>query len=142
MAGGVPLRAFADVAVNFDADKRAAKFLRPDLDGEDKAFHLGFQYGKATLPGEWDARLIYQSVGAFALDTNLVDSDLFDSKTNLRGWILGANYALGSATQLSLTYGSAKRKNSTIIAPGTGDVGSNNALDKYWLLQVDLNIKF
>lgn len=141
-ANGVPVRAFADVAVNFDADQRAAKFGRPDLTGEDKACHVGLQYGKATLPGEWDTRAIYQSVGAFALDANLVDSDLFDSRTNMQGLILGGNYALGSATQLSLAYATGKRKNSTVIAPGAGDVGSNNALDKYWLLQVDLNVKF
>ncbi|HEX2860630.1 MAG TPA: putative porin [Lacunisphaera sp.] len=139
---GVPLRAFADIAINLDADQRAAKFGRADLDGEDKAFQVGFQYGKATLPGEWDARVIYQSVGAFALDTNLVDSDLFDSKTNMKGFIVGGNYALGTATQLSLTYAAGERKNDAIIAPGSGDVGSNNALEKYWLLQADLNVKF
>jgi hypothetical protein len=141
-ANGVPLRAFADFAINLDADQRATKFGRPDLTGEDKAYHIGLQYGKASLPGEWDARVIYQSVGAFALDVNLVDSDLFDSKTNMKGLILGGNYAFGAATQLAVTYANGKRKNSTIIAPGAGDVGSNNALDKYWLLQVDLNVKF
>jgi hypothetical protein len=141
-ANGVPVRAFADFAMNMDADSRAQKFGRPDLDGEDKAFHVGLQYGKATLPGEWDVRAIYQSVGAFALDTNLVDSDLFDSKTNMQGFVVGGNYALGAATQLSLTYGSADRKNDTLIAPGSGDVGSNNALNKFWVLQIDLNVKF
>ena len=141
-ANGVPVRAFADVALNLDADQRAAKFGRADLDGEDKAYHFGLQYGKATLPGEWDARLIYQSVGAFALDPNLVDSDLFDSKTNMKGFIAGGNYALGAATQLSVTYAKGERKNNTVIAPGSGDVGSNNALADYWLLQVDLNVKF
>lgn len=141
-ANGVPHRAFADVAINMDADQRALKFGRPDLDGENVAYHIGFQYGKATLPGEWDARVIYQSVGAFALDTNLVDSDLFDSRTNMQGFIIGGNYALGAATQLSLTYASAQRKDDSVIAPGAGDIGSNNLLDKYWLLQVDLNVKF
>ena len=141
-ANGVPLRAFADIAVNLDADQRALKFGRADLDGENMAYHVGFQYGKATLPGEWDARVIYQSVGAFALDTNLVDSDLFDSRTNMQGFILGGNYALGAATQLSLTFASGDRKDDSVIAPGAGDIGSNNLLDKYWLLQVDLNVKF
>ena len=108
---GVPLRAFADVAVNFDGKARATKFGQPSLDGEDKAYHIGFQYGKASLKGEWDVRVLYQSVGAFALDPNLVDSDLFDSRTNMKGFVVGANYALGAATQLSLTYGNGKRKN-------------------------------
>ncbi|AOS45225.1 hypothetical protein Verru16b_02303 [Lacunisphaera limnophila] len=139
---GVALRAFADVAINLDADSRARKFGRADLDGEDKAFHVGLQYGKASLPGEWDARVIYQSVGAFALDANLVDSDLFDSRTNMEGFIVGGNYALGAATQLSLTYAAGDRKTDAIIAPGSGDVGANNLLKDFWLLQVDLNVKF
>lgn len=142
VSNGVPMRAFADVAINFDAKQRAAKYGRPDLDGENKAYHAGLQYGKASLPGEWDAKLFYQSIGAFALDTNLVDSDLFDSKTNMQGWALSGNYALGGATQLSLTLAQGKRKNDTIIASGSGDIGSNNALNNLWLFQADLNIKF
>jgi hypothetical protein len=141
-SNGVPLRAFADTAINFDADARARKFGRPDLDGEDKAFHIGIQYGKATLPGEWDAKVFYQSVGAFALDTNLVDSDLFDSRTNMQGWVFTGNYAIGGATQVALTLATGERKNDSLIAPGSGDIGSNNALNKYWLLQADLNVKF
>lgn len=139
---GVPLRAFADVAINLDAKARARKFGRADLDGENKAYHVGLQYGKASLPGEWDARVIYQSVGAFALDSNLVDSDLFDSRTNMKGFVVGGNYALGAATQFSLTLGKAERKNNSVIAPGAGDIGSNNALNKFWVLQADLNVKF
>ncbi|MBA3850631.1 MAG: hypothetical protein C0502_11665, partial [Opitutus sp.] len=84
---GVPLRAFADFALNLEAKARATKFGRADLAGEDKAFQVGLQYGKAVQPGDWDARILYQSVGAFALDANLVDSDLFDSRTNLQGFV-------------------------------------------------------
>jgi hypothetical protein len=141
-ANGVPLRVFADVAVNFDADQRAAKFGRPDLNGEDKAYHAGIQYGKASLPGEWDAKVFYQSVGLFALDTNLVDSDLFDSKTNMQGFVFNANYALGAATQLGFTAGVGGRKDKSVIAAGSGDIGANNALDRFWVYQLDLLIKF
>jgi polyhydroxyalkanoate synthesis regulator phasin len=140
--GGVPLRAFADVAMNFDAKARATKYGKPLLDGEDKAYHVGFQYGKAVNKGEWDAKIFYQSIGAFALDPNLVDSDIFDSRTNMQGVVVGANYALGGATQLSLTYGQGSRKNSTISVPGSGDLGANNALDKLRLFQIDLNVKY
>lgn len=139
---GVPMRAFADVAINLEGDDRARKFGQPTLDGENKAYHVGFQYGKASLKGEWDVRILYQSVGAFALDPNLVDSDLFDSRTNMKGFVIGANYALGAATQLSLTYGKGTRKNDTIIAPGSGDIGANNALNKFSIFQIDLNIKY
>jgi hypothetical protein len=142
VANGTPVRIFGDFAINTEGDDRATKWGRPDLDGEDKAWQVGIQYGKAANKGEWDAKLAYQSVGAFALDPNLVDSDIFDSRTNMRGWFLTGNYALGAATTFTMTLGNAERKNDTIVAPGSGDIGSNNALDKYWLLQADLVVKF
>ena len=142
LMGGVPVRAYGSFAINFDADARAAKFGRPDLSDEDKAWLVGFQYGKATNKGEWDARIAYQSVGAFALDSNLVDSDVFDSRVNMKGFVVGANYALGAATQIALTYAAGDRVEESIVAPGAGDIGANNRLDNYQMLQLDLNVKF
>jgi len=142
VAGGVPVRVFADFAVNLDGSHRATGFGRPDLKSENKAYSVGLQYGKAANRGEWDAKVFYQSVGAFALDPNLVDSDIFDSRTNMRGVVFSANYALGAATQLTFTFADGARKNKSLIAPGAGDVGSSNALDKYVLFQTDLNLKF
>jgi hypothetical protein len=139
---GVPVRAFGDFAINLDGKDRARKWGRPDLDGENKAWQVGFQYGKAANKGEWDAKVFYQSTGAFALDTNLVDSDIWDSRTNMTGWAATGNYALGAATTFTVTLANGERKNDALIAPGAGDIGSNNALDKYWLLQADLVVKF
>ncbi|MFT3867208.1 MAG: putative porin [Nibricoccus sp.] len=140
--GGVPFRTYADVAINLDAKDRALKFGRSDLDSENKAFTVGFQYGKAVNKGDWAARVAYQSVQAFALDPNLVDSDVFDSRTNMRGVVAGFDYAVGGATLFTLTAAQAKRIEDSIIAPGAGDIGSNNNLDKYWLLQADVVVKF
>lgn len=140
-AGDVPSRAFADVAYNIEGDDRASKWGRPDLDGEDKAWQLGFQYGKAVNRGEWDAKIFYQSVGAFALDPNLVDSDLFDSRTNMKGFAVTGNYQLGGATTLTVTVAKGQRKNGSIVAPGSGDIGTGQ-LNGYWLAQFDLVIKF
>ena len=142
VANGVPVRAFGDFAYNLDGKDRAAKWGRPDLDGENYAWQVGLQYGKAVNKGEWDAKVYYQATGAFALDPNLVDSDIFDSRTNMQGLVFTGNYALGSATTFALTLGHGQRKNDSIVAPGAGDIGSNNALDKYWVLQADLVVKF
>lgn len=142
VSGGIPMRVFGDFAMNVDGDDRAAKWGRADLDGEDSAWRVGFQYGKAANKGEWDFSAAYQSVGAFSLDPNLVDSDIFDSRTNMRGWVVTGNYALGAATMFTVTLGNGERKNDALIAPGAGDIGSNNALDKYWVLQADLVVKF
>jgi len=140
--GGVPVRAYADAAINLDAKARARKFGNPALKNQDKAYTVGFQYGKAVNKGEWDGRIFYQSVQAFALDPNLVDSDIFDSRTNMQGLVLSGDYALGGATMFTLTAAKAQRVKDTIIAPGSGDIGSNNALDKYWLFQADIGVKF
>jgi hypothetical protein len=139
--GDVASRVFGDFAYNIEGDDRARKWGRADLDGENKAYHFGFQYGKAVNKGEWDAKIFYQSVGAFALDPNLVDSDLFDSRTNMKGFAFTGNYALGSATQISFTIGQGKRKNRSIVAPGSGDIATGN-LNEYWVGQLDLNLKF
>jgi hypothetical protein len=142
VSSGVPLRVFGDFAVNLDGKQRALGYGRPDLDGENKAWQLGFQYGKAVNKGEWDATIAYQSTGAFAVDPNLVDSDIFDSRTNMQGLVLSGDYAFGAATQLRVTFASGKRKNNTIPALGSGDLSSNNALDKFTLIMTDLNLKF
>jgi hypothetical protein len=144
---GTPVRVFGDYAINLDGDDRARKFGGAVTSGEDTAYTIGAQYGKATNAGEWDVRAVWQSVGAFALDPNLVDSDIFDSRTNMKGLVISANYALGAATQLTLTYGTGKRANESLIAPGTGDIATTNTtlintLHKYQILQLDLNIKF
>ena len=142
LINGVPARLFGDFAINLDGKDRATKFGRPDLDGENKAWQVGFQYGRATNTGEWDSRLYYMSTGAFALDPNLVDSDLWDSRTNMKGLVFNANYRLGAATQLSLTLAHGSRADDTLIAPGAGDIGSNNLLNKYGIMQLDLVISY
>ncbi|MEI6861559.1 MAG: putative porin, partial [Verrucomicrobiota bacterium] len=147
LIGGTPVRVFGDYAVNFAGDDRARKFAGAVKSGESTAYTLGAQYGKAANRGEWDVRAFWQSVGAFALDPNLVDSDLFDSRVNMQGLVFNVNYALGAATQLTLTYGDGRRKNQSLIAPGAGDIATvnttlANTLQRLRVLQLDLNIKF
>ncbi len=142
MVNGVPVRAFGDYAVNLDADARATKYGRPDLSGEDDAWQIGLQYGKAVNKGEWDIRVGYQSTGAFALDPNLVDSDIFDSRVNMKGWAVSANYQLGAATTATVTYANGDRRDESLPAIGSGDTGTNNKIDNYSMLQLDVNVKF
>jgi len=141
LANGTVLRTFGDLAYNFDGDDRAAKYGRPDLDDEVWAWQLGLQYGKAKLRGEWDVKVFYQETGLFSLDPNLVDSDLFDSRVNTKGFAATANYQLTDAVTFTVTYANAKTKNNSAISPGAGDIGIPTLKD-YGLLQLDFVAKF
>jgi len=139
--GTLPAKVFGDFAYNTDADKRAQAAGKPTFDGEDKAYQIGFGIGKAKDAGTWEAKAFWQSVDAFALDTNLVDSDLFDSRTNMEGFVLQGVYALSEGVTVKFTYANADRKNDGLATYGAGDVGTAN-LTHYQLFQADLNVKF
>jgi len=141
LSGMAPSRVFGDVAYNLDGKERAKKFGRPDLDNQVYAWQLGYQYGKAKLKGEWDAKLYYQATGLFALDPNLVDSDIFDSRTNMNGFVLTTNYMLTDAMTFTLTYANGAAKNKTAVTAGSGDIGIAT-LNKLNLLQLDIVAKF
>ncbi len=139
--GDTPFRLFGDLAYNTDGKNRAQKYGRPDLDNQVWAWQLGLQYGKAKLKGEWDAQVYYQQTDLFALDPNLVDSDIFDSRVNVEGIVFGANYKLTNAVTFTATYANGKTRDKSAISPGAGDVGITT-LNKYNLLQLDVVTKF
>ncbi len=141
LATGIPFSVFGDFAYNFDGKDRARKYGRADLDDEVFAWQLGAQYGKAKKKGEWDAKAFYQQTGLFALDANLVDSDLFDSRVNAEGFVLGANYQLSDAVVFSLTYANGKTKDKSAISAGSGDLGLPT-MKSFNLLQLDFVAKF
>lgn len=138
---GRPWKIWLDVAQNLDADKRAGILGVPQFDGEDMAWQAGLQYGKADKRGSWEARAFYQHVEAFALDANLVDSDIFDSRTNMSGVAASFGYAIANGVTTTLTYASGDRIEDALPTFGTGDIGTTTLTD-YQLLQLDLSFKF
>lgn len=141
LANAAPLSVFGDFAYNFDGKDRARKYGRADLDSEVWAWQLGAQYGKAKKQGEWDVKAFYQQTGLFALDVNLVDSDLFDSRVNAEGFVFGANYQLSDSVVFSLTYANGKTKDKSAISAGSGDL-SLPTMKSFNLLQLDVVAKF
>lgn len=138
---GAAGRFFGDIAYNLDASDRARKFGRADLDSEKWAWQAGFQYGKAKLKGEWDAKVLYQQTGLFSLDPNLVDSDIFDSRLNAEGVVGGFNYQLSDAVVFNFIWANGKTKNKSVVSPGAGDIGVPT-LKSYNLVQFDIVAKF
>jgi hypothetical protein len=139
--GSLPAKVWLDYAYNLDADKRAAAAGFANQDGEDTAYQVGVSVGQTKAKGDWELKGFYQSVDAFALDSNLVDSDLFDSRTNMEGFGASASYVLTNGVTVKFTYANAVRKNTILPTYGAGDIGTNN-LSNYQLFQADLNVKF
>lgn len=138
--GGLPAKFWLDYAVNLDADERA-DFFGNSAGGEDTAYQIGFALGQTKAKGDWEAKVFYQSVEALALDANLVDSDLFDSRTNMEGFVLQGSYVFANGVTGTLTYAKADRKNDSFGTFGTGDIGAAN-LTNYSLIQADISVKF
>jgi hypothetical protein len=140
--GKVPLRAFGDFAVNLEGQERAARAGFGDQDDQIYAYQAGLEIGSARKKGGWSLRGFWQRTDLFALDPNLVDSDLFDSRLNLEGFALQGIYAFTDFLTFSVTYAEADRANSALPTLGAGDLKDLNPLRHYRLLQADLSYKF
>jgi polyhydroxyalkanoate synthesis regulator phasin len=96
---------------------------------------------KKAQKGDWNAKVWWQDVGVYAVDQNAVDSDLMDSRVNMKGIAAKAQYVLRDNVFVDLTGASATRKNSALATAGTAsDIGLD--LDKYQLVQFDVTYKF
>ncbi|HEY0268898.1 MAG TPA: putative porin [Methyloradius sp.] len=97
---------------------------------------------KKPKKGDWQARFWWQDVGIYALDQNAVDSDLMDSRVNMKGIVAKGTYNLRDNVFVDVTGASATRKNSALATAFSSgnDIGLD--LDKYQLLQLDLTYKF
>ncbi len=140
--GELPMRIFSDFAVNFDGDERAADAGHPDKGDDRYAYQIGFGIGKIKAKKDWEIKAFYQHVDQYALDPNLVDSDLFDSRVNMEGFAVSGSYALSDAVIFTLTYGYGEQADRDLGTGGVGDAFSINPLRKYQIFQADLGVKF
>jgi hypothetical protein len=156
VASNIGLRVFGDYVKNLDGNDRADAACVVDADvcgkGDDSnAWLLGIGLASAAdlkafegdkmKKGDWAAKLWYQSVGAYSVDPNAVDSDFMDSKVNMKGIVFKGQYNLRDNVMVNFAAGHATRKNGDLGTGGVaGDLGMN--LDKYDLYQLDLTYKF
>ena len=138
----IPMRVFGDFAVNFNGDERASAAGHPDKGDQRYAYQIGLGIGKIKAKRDWSVSAFYQHVDQFALDPNLVDSDLFDSRVNMEGFAVQAGYALSDAVTFNLTYGYGQQADRSLGTGGVGDAFSLNPLRKYSIFQSDLSVKF
>ena len=138
---GKPAKFYGDFAMNLDGDSRATAAGFPNAGNQNKAYLLGFTLGALKKKHDWEARVWWQQTGQFALDPNLVDSDWFDSKLNLKGWVLAAGYNITDSIFAAARYGWANPTDSGLPTGGLGDLAIN-PMDSYQLLQLDLGWRF
>jgi hypothetical protein len=137
----LPMRIFGDFADNIEGHDRARAAGHPDHTGQHYAFTIGGAIGQLKAKHDWEIRAWYQYVGQFALDPNLVDSDIYDSRVNEKGVAVKAGYMLADAVSFNLTWAYAWRVNNFLGTGGVGDIPIN-PLDQYQIFQADLNLKF
>ncbi|PZR70971.1 MAG: hypothetical protein DLM73_16630 [Chthoniobacterales bacterium] len=140
--GEIPMRAFADFAVNLNGDDRAIAAGHPTKGDQRYAYQIGLGIGKLKKKHDWSLEGFYQHVEQYALDPNLVDSDIFDSRVNMEGFVLRGGYAITDAVTFNLTYGYGSQIDHDLGTGGVGDAFTINPLRKYQIFQADLNVKF
>jgi hypothetical protein len=139
--GNIPMQLFGDFATNFDADDRATAAGHPSRGGDRYAYEIGLGIGQLKKKRDWQVRAWWQHTDQYALDPNLVDSDIFDSRVNMEGVAVRAGYMLADAIVLNLTYAYGWRVDGPIGTGGVGDIPIN-PLDQYQLFQADLTLNF
>lgn len=143
--GALPVTLFSDFGVNLEGAQRAQAAGTPQFDDEVCAWEAGVEMGSAKKKGGWSLRAYYQRSDLYALDANLVDSDLFDSRLNMQGFAVQGIYAFTDYLTFTITYARADRHNKALPTGAVGDLGlpaGTAYLEHYQQLQADLSFKF
>jgi Putative porin len=139
--GGLPMRIFGDFAVNLEADDRAEAAGHSGRGGDRYAYQIGLGIGQLKKKHDWEIDAWWQHQDQYALDPNLVDTDVFDSKLNLQGVAVRVGYMLSDAVGFNLNWAYAWRIDDALGTGGLGDIGIN-PMDQYQIFQADLTLKF
>jgi polyhydroxyalkanoate synthesis regulator phasin len=150
MGNGTGLKVFGDYVKNLDGDDRWKNAGNLGKD-DDTAWMLGFGLASAKdfkaldkgsmAKGDWKADIWYQEVGTYSVDPNNVDSDFFDSKVNMKGTVLKAQYNIEDNVLFNVAYGHGKVNDSSNVTAGVkGDTSYD--IDNMDLLQLDVTYKF
>ncbi len=139
--GKIPMRVFGDFAVNLEADDRAEAAGHSGKGGDRYAYQIGLGIGQLKKKHDWEIDAWWQHQDQYALDPNLVDTDVFDSKLNLQGVAVRVGYMLSDAVGFNLNWAYAWRIDDALGTGGLGDI-TINPMDQYQIFQADLNFKF
>jgi hypothetical protein len=139
--GDIPMRMYADFAVNLEGDERARAAGHPDKGDQRYAYQIGGALGQLKKKGDWQLTVFWQRQDQYAVDPNLVDTEFWDSKVNMQGVGVTVAYMLSDAVWVQLLYGYAEGAADSLGTGGFGDIAIN-PLKNFQLFQADLNVKF
>jgi hypothetical protein len=163
------VRVFGDYAYNLEGNQRATDAVNalalqnlngtPPLLGygaqtdDVKAYQIGLAVGNGDGLGlatgsvakkhTWEFRSYWQHVEQYALDPNLLDSDVFEGRGNLEGICFALAYGFTDNMIGTFRYGYASRINKKLGTGGSNlDIPQINPIQQYQLFQFDMTLKF
>ncbi len=155
---GLGMTLFGDYAYNLKGDDRRKAWINSGGGGnnggadDDSAFMLGLGFGSykdfkaldkgKQKKGDWKGNLWYQEVGTYSVDPNHVDSDIFDSKVNLKGIAFKGQYMIEDNVKFNVAYAHGEINDKSIgCTPGVaGD--TKMCIDDMDLIQLDVTYKW
>ena len=104
---------------------------------------LGLVYGSVSKKNTWELRTYWQHIGQYALDPNLLDSDVFEGRGNLQGVVVALAYSFTDNLIATVRYANASRINDKLGTGGSNlDIPQINPIQHYNLLQFDVTLRF
>jgi hypothetical protein len=106
------------------------------------AYQIGFEAGQLKKKGDWDTKLYWQSTGYYAVDPNLIDSDIFNAATNMQGVVVAASYNWTDGLTSTVRYAHGMPVNGRLATPNVNQDIQTSDMKTYDLFQADLMWKF
>ena len=104
---------------------------------------LGLATGSVSKRNTWELRGYWQHIGQYALDPNLLDSDVFEGRGNLQGFVVALAYSFTDNLIATVRYSNASRINDKLGTGGSNlDIPQINPIQHYNLLQFDVTLRF
>ncbi|HZI33232.1 MAG TPA: putative porin, partial [Candidatus Binatia bacterium] len=104
---------------------------------------LGLLSGARVRKHAWELSTFWQHTEQYALDPNIIDSDIFEGRENMQGICVALAYGFTDNLIGSVRYAHADRINDQLGTGGSNqDIPQMNPINSFDLFQVDLGVKF
>ena len=106
------------------------------------AYQIGVEAGQLKKKGDWDEKLYWQSTGYYAVDPNLIDADIFNAATNMKGVVASVSHNWTDGLSSTLRYAYADQVNDKLATPNVNQDLQLGEIQHYNLFQADVMWKF